>query len=148
MQLVLWAVVQTQIVKNAFRTFCSETLLMLWSNDQHFKTAFVYSKFILCHIKPNIYKSKTKFASHKQYLFCLLTSTNIKKTQTDQSIPTVFLLSEKKRPTNLSKWQLQLTRFCSVYVISTTCFDAYFSFYVITGWRYFWWKFIVTLRFF
>ena len=65
-------------------------------HNQHFKTAVFHNKFILCHIKPNIYISKIKFASHKQYLFCLLTSRNTKKTRTDQSIPRVFLLCLKR----------------------------------------------------
>ena len=61
-----------------------------------------HNKFILCHIKPNIYIYKTKFVSHKQELFSLLTSRNAKKTHIDQSIPQVFFtLSEKNRLTNL-----------------------------------------------
>ena len=48
------------------------------------------------HIKPKIYIEKTKFASHKQYLFGLLTYRNTKKTETDQSIPHVFFLCLKR----------------------------------------------------
>ena len=65
------------------------------------------NKFTLCHIKPNIYMYKIKLASHKQYLLSLLTSRNTRKTQIVQSIPHFFNLSEKKRPTNLEKWQQQ-----------------------------------------
>ena len=39
---------------------------------------------------------KNLIASHKQYLFSLLISKNAKKTQTDRSIPEVFLLSLKR----------------------------------------------------
>ena len=61
--------------------------------------------------------SITKFTSHKQYLFSLLTSRNEKReTQTDQSIPHVV---------------------CSVYVIGITSINEYFLFYVITGRHYF-----------
>ena len=60
-------------------------------HNQHFRTAVFHKKFTLCQIKPNIYIQKTKFASHKEYLFCVLTCRNAKKTQTDQSIPLVFL---------------------------------------------------------
>ena len=35
--------------------------------------------------------------------------------------------------------------FSSVYVIGTTCFDECFLFFVISGWHYFSWKFIVIL---
>ena len=51
-------------------------------------------KFTFCLHKSNIYILKTKFASQKQYLFSFLAS--VKKTQTDQSIPQVFLLCLKK----------------------------------------------------
>ena len=37
--------------------------------------------------------------NHKQYLFLPLEMQ--KKTKTDQSIPRIFTLSERKRPTNL-----------------------------------------------
>ena len=61
-----------------------------------------------CHIKPNIYIQKTKFASHKQYLFLLLISRNEKKDFNWPKYTTHFLtFSGKKRPTNLYKWHLQ-----------------------------------------
>ena len=65
-------------------------------HNQHFRTAVFHKKFTLCQIKPNIYIQKTKFASHKEYLFCVLTCRNAKKTQTDQSIPLVFLFVWKQ----------------------------------------------------
>ena len=65
-------------------------------HNQHFKTAVFHNKFTRPHIKPNINNQETKFASLKQYLFRLLTSRNAKKTQTDQSMPRVFLLCLKR----------------------------------------------------
>ena len=115
-------------------------------HNQHFKTVVFHNKFALSHIKPNIYIKKTKFASNKQYLFHLLTSRNTKKTQTDQSIPRVFLLYLKRNDPQTFKsgsW-----KFSSVYVVGTTCFDECFLFYVITGRHYFSWEFINTTRFF
>ena len=47
---------------------------------------------------------ENKFTSHKQHLFCLLFSESPKKTHTDQSIPQVLLLSEKKRLRNAQKY--------------------------------------------
>ena len=44
---------------------------------------------------------------HKQYFLHLLTSRNAKMNQTDQNIPCVFLLCEKKRPMKLYKCLLQ-----------------------------------------
>ena len=77
-------------------------------HNQYSKTAVFLNKFLLCHIKPNSYIQKTKFASQKQYLFCLLTSRNAKKHSNRLNYTTRFLtLSEKKRFTNLYKWQLQ-----------------------------------------
>ena len=42
-----------------------------------------------------------KFSSHKQHLFGLLFSRNVKKTHTDQSILQTFLLSLKRSLKNL-----------------------------------------------
>ena len=74
-------------------------------HNQHFKTAVFYNKFTLRHIKPtsSLRHIKTKFASLKQYLFCLLTSRNAKKTQTDQSMSQVFLLCMKRNDPQASK---------------------------------------------
>ena len=55
-------------------------------------------------------------------------------------------LSEKKRLTNLQKYQLQENFFSSAYVTDTTFFDKCFLFHVITGGHYLLKKFIVTLR--
>ena len=65
-------------------------------NNQYFKTDFFLNKFTLRHIKSNIYIWKTKFVSHKQYLFRSFTSRNTKKTRTDQSIPRLFLCCLKR----------------------------------------------------
>ena len=102
-------------------------------HNQRFKTATFYNKFTLCQIKPNIYIQKTKFASRKQYLFCLLTSRYAKKTRTDQSIPHVFLLCLKRNDPQAFKSGSCKNPFSSVHVIGTTCFDKCFLFYVVTG---------------
>ena len=83
-----------------------------------FQTAVFYNKFTLYHIKPNIYIQKSKFASHKQYLFSLLTTRNAKKTQTDQSIPHVWLLCLKKTTHIPLKVAAAKTLSSSVFVIS------------------------------
>ena len=81
--------------------------------------------------------SITKFTSHKQYLFSLLTSRNEKReTQTDQSIPHVVLLW-KETTYKLIKVAVAKTLFSSVYVIGITSINEYFLFYVITGRHYF-----------
>ena len=69
-------------------------------HNQHFITAVFTT---LCHIKPNIYIQKTKFVSHKQYLFHFLTSRNAKKTLTDESIPRVFLFCLKRNDPQIFK---------------------------------------------
>ena len=70
-------------------------------HNQHFKTAVFHNKFILRHIKPNIYIQETKFAS--QAVFIL--SSYLQKCKKGSNRPkyaTRFLtLSEKKRPTNI-----------------------------------------------
>ena len=107
-------------------------------HNQHFKTAVFHNKFTLCQIKPNISILKTKFTSLKQYLFRLLTSRNAKETQTDQSMPRIFLLCLKRNdPHKPLKVAAANILFSSVYVIGTTCFDECFSFYVITKRHYF-----------
>ena len=47
-------------------------------------------------LRLNIYIWKTKFSSHKRYLFGLLFSRNARKTHTDQSILLTFLLCLKR----------------------------------------------------
>ena len=80
--------------------FCVSTKLN--ENAANILNCGFHNKFTLCHIKPNSYIWRTNFASHKQYLFGLLTVKNAKNTPTDQSIPHVlFILSEKKQHTNL-----------------------------------------------
>ena len=66
--------------------------MFLWFSNRKFQ----FQNRALCHIKPNIYIQKTKFASNKQYLLRLLSLRNAKKTQTDPSIPRVFLLCLKR----------------------------------------------------
>ena len=92
-------------------------------------TTVFYNKFTRCHIKPNIYIQKTKFASYKQYLFRLLTTRNSKKDSNRlRCIKRFLTLSKEKRPKNLYKWQPQ-NLFSSVYVIGTTCFNECILFY-------------------
>ena len=63
-------------------------------NDR--KESQLYLKELtLWYIRLNIYVWKTKFSSHKQYLFDLLFSRNAKKTHIDQSILHSFLLCLK-----------------------------------------------------
>ena len=66
------------------------------------RITFFHNTFMFFHIKKNIYKYKTKFASHEQYLqysSIRRTFRNAKKTQRDQNIQRIFLtLSERKRP--------------------------------------------------
>ena len=69
---------------------------------------------------------KTKFSSHKQYLFGLFVSRKSKKAHKDQRpkyTTNFFTLSEKKP--------------LSVYIIDTTCYDECFLFHVITRRHYF-----------
>ena len=112
-------------------------------HNQHLKTDVFLNKFTLFQIKPNIYIWKTKFDFHKQYLFCLLTSRNAKKSPTDQSTFSYFVWKETIY--KLLKVAAAKSLFSIVYVIGTTCFDECFWFYVIPGRHYFSWKFIVTL---
>ena len=60
-----------------------------------FWTLIFQNKFTLWHIRLNICISKTKFFSHKQYLFGLLFCRDSKKTHIDQSILPTFLLCLK-----------------------------------------------------
>ena len=68
-----------------------------------FQNCFFRSKFKLCHFKPNIYISKTKFVFHKQYLFRFRTSRKATKTLIDQSIPRVALLCLKRNDLQIFK---------------------------------------------
>ena len=71
-------------------------------NSQHFKAAVFHNESTLCHVKPNIYVEKTKFSSHNQYLFRLLSSRNAKRIEQTKVYHTFFyFVSTKKWPTNL-----------------------------------------------
>ena len=101
-------------------------------HNRHFRNVVFHNKFTLCQIKPNIYIQKTKFASHKQYLFCVLTCRNAKKTRTDQSIPLVFLLClERNDPQTFKNGN------CKDFFLQCVCYCynllRCFLFYVITG---------------
>ena len=78
-------------------------------------------------------------------IFCLLISGNAKQTQTDQSMPRVFLQETTHKALKVTSAK---SIFSSVYVIGRTWFGDCFSFYVITKGHYFSWKFIVTLNLF
>ena len=56
------------------------------------QTAIFQNKFTLWYIGLNIFIRKTKFSSHKQYLFGPLFSINTKKNHADQSIVQTLLL--------------------------------------------------------
>ena len=55
------------------------------------QTVIFQNKFTLWYVRLNIFIRKTKFSSHKQYLFGPLFSKNTKKNHTDQSIVQTFL---------------------------------------------------------
>ena len=58
-----------------------------WVQTQStFETAMFQNKFTFKCIKLNMYIRKTKFTSHKQYLFDVLFYRNAKKAHTDQGI--------------------------------------------------------------
>ena len=110
------------------------------------QTAILQNKFTLWHIRLNIYIWKTKFSSHKQYLFELLFPRNAKKTHTDQSIPQKFSLCLQR---NISQ-TLKSSSFKKVFpncVWHWYSFLWCFLFHVMTRIHYFLYKFIVTLRF-
>ena len=80
---------------------------------------------------------KTKFSSHKRYLFGLLFSRNAKKTQTDQSIQQLYqytLYTQYKRSILCLEGNVSKTfkvaaaekSFPSMYIIDTTCFNECF----------------------
>ena len=100
-------------------------------HNQHFIIAVFHNKFTLCHIKPNTYRQKTKFAFHKQYLFRLLISRNAKKTPTDQSIPSFFLLCMKRNDPQTFKSGTSKKPF-----LQCVCY-SYKMLRLITGGRYF-----------
>ena len=95
-------------------------------HNQNLKAAVFQNKFIICHIKPNIYIKKNKCASYKHYKY--------KKDSKRPKCTTHFLtFPEKKQPTNMAAAK---TFFSSVYVIGPNCFNECLLFYVITGRHY------------
>ena len=98
-----------------------------------FLSAVFHNKVTVCYIKSNTYIQKTKFTSHKEYLFSLLPSRNARKTHADQSIPHAFSLCLKRNNPQTLKVAAAKTLFSSVYVIGTTCYDECFLFSLITG---------------
>ena len=86
--------------------------------------------YFLSHQTKNLHL-ENKFLSHKQYLFSLLASKNVKKTSTNQSIPHVLLLCLKRIYPQTLKVASAKTLFFSVYVIGQTCYDDWFLFHVI-----------------
>ena len=118
------------------------------------KLAKTQPTFQNCCFSQYIYTSshQTKYLHIENWIclsqavfFCLLTSRNAKKTQTDQSMPRVFLQETTHKPLKVASAK---SLFSSVYVIGKTCFGECFSFYVITKRHYFSWKFIVALKLF
>ena len=75
----------------------------MWKHGQPFKLLFFTINLHFATSNQILTYEKTKFASHKQYIFSLLTSRNARKTQTDQSITDVSLLCLKRNDTQ--KWQ-------------------------------------------
>ena len=70
-----------------------------WKHNQHAKLLFF--KIKLHFGRLNIYIWKTKFSSHKQYLFDLLCFRNAHKNHTDQKMLKLFYSVCKKRLTSL-----------------------------------------------
>ena len=101
------------------------------------KLMFFTINLHFCQIKPNI---------TKQHLFCLLTPRNAKKTRTDQSIPIVCLLSEKKNEPRIFRSGSCKNPFLQCVRYWHNLLRLMFFILVITGRHYFSWKFIVTLR--
>ena len=101
------------------------------------KLLFFLNKFTLCHIKRNIYLQKTKFDSHKQYIFPQLTSRNAKKTQTDQGIPRALLLCLKRNDPQTFKSGICKNPFLRCACYWHNLLRWIFLSYVITGRHYF-----------
>ena len=82
---------------------------------------------------------KTKFSSHKEYLFDLLFSRNAKKAHADHSILQTFFSSHKPLKVVAAK-KVFLKRESisqSISIVDLTCFDKCFLFRVITGRQFF-----------
>ena len=118
-------------------------------HNQHFKTADFHNKFTLLHIKSNIFIWKTKFASLSSSIYFIFLPLEMQIRLEQTKICHAFSYFVWKEMNNKPlKVSAAKSRFSSVYVIGTTCFNKRFSFYVITERHYFSWKFIATLRFF
>ena len=100
-------------------------------------TAVFQNKFVLYHIKSNIYISKTKFPSHKQHLYSLVSSRNAKKVRTDHSIIHLFYSVWKETTHKPLKIEATKKSFSSLFLIGTNFFDEWFLFCVITGRHFF-----------
>ena len=87
---------------------------------------------------------KTKFASHKQYLIGLLFSIKVKEDSHRPKYTSSFLICPNLNDSQTFKSSSCKKIFFSVYVVHATCFDVCFSFYVITGSRYFFNRHIVV----
>ena len=83
------------------------------------QTAIFQNKLRLRHIKLKIYIWKTKFTSHKWYLFSLLPTSNTKRTDTDRSILPVFNSVWKEMSHKPLKAAAAKNFFPNVYVIRT-----------------------------
>ena len=76
---------------------------------------------------------ENKFASHKQYLFGLLSTRNAKQTDTDQSILQAFLLCLKRNVSQTFQSSTCKKVLPKCVYHSTTSIDEYFPFHVVTG---------------
>ena len=116
-------------------------------HNQHFLAIFFRKKkqTFLAHQT----KCLTNFTSQKQYLFGFLFSRNARKTPTDHnfSIHYNFFLLWKQTSHKTLKVTDEKNFFSSVYVINAACFDACFSFHLITEIPFLC-RFIVTWRLF
>ena len=100
---------------------------------------------LLFGIRLSIYIWKTKFSSHKHYLFGLLFSRNAKKTMQTKVYYQLFYCLKRNISQTLKSSSCKKS-FPSVYIMDTTCFDECFLFRVITGRHSFLYKLIVTQR--
>ena len=90
-----------------------------------------------------------KFTSHKQYLIGLLFSIKVKKEDSYRpKCTSSFLICPNLNDSQTVKNSSCKIFFSSLYAIDATCFNECFLFHVITGRRYFFQKFVVTVRFF
>ena len=95
----------------------------------------------------NIYIWKSKFTSHKQYLFGLVFSGNAKKTHTEQSILQFSLLCLKRSDSQSFKSSNCKENFSPVCIFFVQLASKVFLFRLITGRFCFEQKFVFVLRF-